>query len=199
MPNPSNHIRDQVYGALCVAFGDTVYRWPDPAAPPPTFGRGRVKVALGLVRNAGFDDVVPSTLDLNGYLTAQRSGQGDEDAGGYLWRCWQAAMSWDTAHSSAGVQIKRDRNDAMDLLVSIWAGRDQRAAGGWSRRNDFPMGYEKAIADQRIIWLHDHGMVRLERRYGGSGEMCYVYLTNKGCDEAEHSMAKFAHAIGGAG
>ncbi len=84
--------REKVYGALCVAFGGQVYDWPDPRRSFSAMFRGHR--ALAKLHRCGLGDFVQHVLIVGRYEREMDKGQGHDDAGGYLWRAWQAALGW---------------------------------------------------------------------------------------------------------
>lgn len=83
------------YNALEKAFGGTVHGWPDIQPFPPKWWQrsarkreARVNAALASIGHG------PLTDDMRRFYWRQvRIGQDVfEDAGGYCWRCWLAAL-----------------------------------------------------------------------------------------------------------
>ena len=89
--DPSPAVRDITYEAIKRAFGDQhPLHWPDP--------RDRwsriFKINPLLKRMNASGHPVPARLDLDAFIADRRKGQQHEDAGGYLWRSWEAGFRW---------------------------------------------------------------------------------------------------------
>lgn len=92
MREPDNS--EDLLAVLEAAFGGLVYDWPWPARWKP--GRldrkarrdeARINAALAVALLPPIDDGFRRR-----FYEEVRFGQADEDAGGYLWRCWCRAM-----------------------------------------------------------------------------------------------------------
>lgn len=96
-PDPDRELlADQIYDALCTAFGArTVHGWPMIPHAPSRWWQWRIRRTErrinGALASLGFG---PLTSDMClAYWHQIRKGQEyREDAGGYFWRCWCAAL-----------------------------------------------------------------------------------------------------------
>lgn len=88
---------DERYDAMCKAFGTrTCHGWPMiPREKPRWWQRRMRRVERSInetIASVGHDPITEE--DRAAYWKQVRMGQGIyEDAGGYIWRCWCAALS----------------------------------------------------------------------------------------------------------
>lgn len=82
MPDPNSDI---IYAALEREFGGSIHGWPRPDTT--IWDRALVDRALAAVGLPATDNAF-----LMRFWREWQHGQLDEDAGGFLWRCWCAAL-----------------------------------------------------------------------------------------------------------
>ncbi|WP_279482215.1 hypothetical protein [Aureimonas sp. SK2] len=82
MPDPNS---DAIYAALEREFGGPIHGWPLPDGS--VMSRIRINPALAAVGLPSADDEFAGR-----FMDELQHGQIDEDFGGFLWRCWCAAL-----------------------------------------------------------------------------------------------------------
>lgn len=91
---------DITYANLVVEFGEHVYRWPEMALTTPTWWHFKQRERERQINRAlAAVGLGPITDGMRAeYWRQIHLGQDIfEDAGGYLWRCWSAAIGLDYA------------------------------------------------------------------------------------------------------